>query len=249
MMQCVDCSRKVSAGAQRCRPCRAKVQRRLALATSPNVFVCEHCARPALRQLGGRNLKNGSLRRWCCMACRSAAARRLHDEVKALRRIQHNNRFSKPPRSWADRYRERYAATWEQPRSCGVCGTAFLKQYGQGALRAFCSDACAGEARRRWKRAEKSKRRAQMRGLPAQAIDPIAVFERDRWRCHLCARSVRRAFRGSTDDLAPELDHVVPLAQGGRHVWDNVALAHRICNQRKSDSVRGQLMLEAFARP
>lgn len=31
----------------------------------------------------------------------------------------------------------------------------------------------------------------------------------------------------------PSIDHVIPIAQGGTHSWDNVRLAHRGCNSKK----------------
>lgn len=37
------------------------------------------------------------------------------------------------------------------------------------------------------------------------------------------------------DDLAPEIDHIVPLAREGTHTWDNVQLLHGRCNRTKSD--------------
>ena len=38
-------------------------------------------------------------------------------------------------------------------------------------------------------------------------------------------------------DWYPSIDHVIPLAKGGEHSWNNVMLAHRLCNSRKSDKV------------
>lgn len=35
------------------------------------------------------------------------------------------------------------------------------------------------------------------------------------------------------DDLAPEIDHIVPLAREGTHTWDNVQLLHGRCNRSK----------------
>lgn len=35
------------------------------------------------------------------------------------------------------------------------------------------------------------------------------------------------------DDLAPEIDHIVPLALEGTHTWDNVQLLHGRCNRSK----------------
>jgi 5-methylcytosine-specific restriction endonuclease McrA len=35
------------------------------------------------------------------------------------------------------------------------------------------------------------------------------------------------------DDLAPEIDHIVPLAREGTHTWGNVQLLHGHCNRKK----------------
>jgi 5-methylcytosine-specific restriction endonuclease McrA len=29
------------------------------------------------------------------------------------------------------------------------------------------------------------------------------------------------------------IDHIVPIAKGGKHVRENLQLAHKLCNQRK----------------
>jgi 5-methylcytosine-specific restriction endonuclease McrA len=80
-----------------------------------------------------------------------------------------------------------------------------------------------------------------MRGVAADRIDPIKVFERDRWRCQLCGCSTPERLRGQMVDHAPELDHIVPLARGGAHTWSNVQCACRRCNGEKADTPRGQL--------
>ena len=42
------------------------------------------------------------------------------------------------------------------------------------------------------------------------------------------------------DLLAPTLDHLIPLSQGGLHVLANVATAHFICNSRKQAKACGE---------
>jgi 5-methylcytosine-specific restriction endonuclease McrA len=36
---------------------------------------------------------------------------------------------------------------------------------------------------------------------------------------------------------APTVDHIIPLAKGGTHTWDNVQLAHWSCNSDKRDII------------
>ena len=35
----------------------------------------------------------------------------------------------------------------------------------------------------------------------------------------------------------PSIDHIIPVSRGGLHSWDNVRLAHFLCNAVKSDSM------------
>ena len=112
---------------------------------------------------------------------------------------------------------------------CAECGKPFENVYGV-KNRVYCSSECM---RRRNQRIAKARRRARQRGLPHDSIDPIAVFERDGWRCHICGGLTVLELRGSIEPDAPELDHVVALANGGSHTWGNVACAHRRCNQDK----------------
>lgn len=65
------------------------------------------------------------------------------------------------------------------------------------------------------------------------SIDPLAVFDNFDWICHLCNQPIDPA-RLHPDKFCATIDHLTPLGQGGGHVWDNVAPAHKICNERKS---------------
>lgn len=64
-----------------------------------------------------------------------------------------------------------------------------------------------------------------------EVIHILTVFERDGWRCHLCGGPI-----DSEVSHGPErwsLDHVVPIARGGGHTYDNVKASHWRCNHRK----------------
>ncbi|MBF6315035.1 HNH endonuclease [Nocardia farcinica] len=70
-------------------------------------------------------------------------------------------------------------------------------------------------------------------------VSPRKVFERDRWKCHLCKRKVRRS-AVVPHPLAPTIDHVIPLAKGGTHEPANCATAHYQCNSAKGDRDAGE---------
>lgn len=77
--------------------------------------------------------------------------------------------------------------------------------------------------------ADSALRRARVRGLPSEPIDRNAVWVRDGGICHLCA--------SAADPKAWHLDHVVPIARGGAHVYSNVRVSHPACNQSKGARV------------
>lgn len=158
---------------------------------------------------------------------RAYRASLVEPEVRALRRIAN--------------WRPGLMHTVKPCRDCGA------KAAGIGELKRRCTR-CKIRKRERvrakahsLKRICKARRRALERGLHADRIDPIKVFDRDKWRCHMCGIKTPKELRGSYDDKAPELDHVVPLAAGGTHTWGNVRCSCRRCNRIKADKPFGQL--------
>lgn len=74
------------------------------------------------------------------------------------------------------------------------------------------------------------KHKAMRRG--AKRVGRISferIKTRDKMVCHLCRKRV------SLKVL--EFDHVIPLAAGGSHTEDNIAVSHRRCNRSKSAKV------------
>jgi 5-methylcytosine-specific restriction endonuclease McrA len=69
------------------------------------------------------------------------------------------------------------------------------------------------------------------------------VGERDSWICHLCLKKVPQQPGKAKSPKGATVDHLIPLARGGEHVWKNVALAHRYCNVSRSTEGIAQLKL------
>lgn len=114
---------------------------------------------------------------------------------------------------------------------CSVCNASFATPYTVST----CSDTCAEEKKRKDRRLAKDRRRALMRDAFVSNVYRQKIYERDRWRCQLCDKPVRRN-AVTPHPLAPTLDHIVPLAAGGTHEPSNCQLAHYICNSRKGAS-------------
>lgn len=73
-------------------------------------------------------------------------------------------------------------------------------------------------------------------------IDLLKVFERDGGRCGICGNKVNRSLRWP-QPMSATLDHIAPLSRGGTHIWQNVQLAHLVCNLHKSNKGGGQTNL------
>lgn len=84
------------------------------------------------------------------------------------------------------------------------------------------------------RRANSQKRRAQKLMLPSENVIAREVFERDGWICGICSEPVDASFAWP-DPFSPSLDHVVPLARGGHHTYENTQCAHLGCNVSKGD--------------
>ena len=70
------------------------------------------------------------------------------------------------------------------------------------------------------------------------------LTQRDKGVCKICGREVDINDYYYSDEgyfIAgnnyPSIDHIIPLAKGGTHTWNNVQLAHRYCNSIKSDNI------------
>jgi 5-methylcytosine-specific restriction endonuclease McrA len=134
--------------------------------------------------------------------------------------------------------------------TCARCGVAFTASKPNAKI---CSGACRQSLKRGRKKSRGYKRppqdaywalkRARKRTATVESVDPYRVFERDQWRCHMCGRKTKKELRGKHDTLSPELDHIIPLAEGGEHSYRNTACSCRECNGRKGARPIGQMLL------
>ncbi len=67
-------------------------------------------------------------------------------------------------------------------------------------------------------------------------IDALTLFNLFGWTCIICKNPIDKS-RRCPDWRAATIEHIVPLAHGGTHTWDNVAPAHYLCNQNKGDNL------------
>jgi hypothetical protein len=127
---------------------------------------------------------------------------------------------------------------------CGQCGSLFLTVH---VLQKICSRECrrnrtsafvlAGYHDGRYRDrmlAAAHTRRARLAVAESDGTISLAVVaQRDGWVCGICRQAVPRTTSKLSRELMASLDHIVPIARGGSHTYDNVQLSHYRCNLSK----------------
>lgn len=122
---------------------------------------------------------------------------------------------------------------------CAECGTEFKQYSVRQTLCKQCHDKQVKQKRNAYHEARERKARAN--GKIDYSITLSKLIERDNHICQLCGRLVDETDYTYINDTFiagnnyPSIDHIKPLSKGGVHQWDNVQLAHRLCNSLKCD--------------
>ena len=119
---------------------------------------------------------------------------------------------------------------------CEVCGKQFTTNR---TNQKYCSKECAKKAFNKYSSGRKDKRFKDRGMKQNRSITAKSLYERDGGVCWICGE------RCDIDDYEvkdgvvicgnnyPSVDHVIPVCEGGSDTWDNVKLAHRICNTKR----------------
>lgn len=92
-----------------------------------------------------------------------------------------------------------------------------------------------------WKMPSVIRQLAKFRRKGKVQFNRINIYMRDRWTCQYCKE------KKPTKELT--FDHVIPRAQGGRTVWDNIVTACRACNHYKEDKTPEQAKMKLMKKP
>ncbi len=85
----------------------------------------------------------------------------------------------------------------------------------------------------------KHKRRALKMGVEYEVFNSNEIFERDGYICQNCGCKTRPDFKNPYHPLYPNLDHIIPLSQGGSHTRLNTQCLCRQCNIVKHNTGTG----------
>jgi len=146
-------------------------------------------------------------------------------------------------------------------RLCEKCGKQF-EEYGRAASKGeqkYCSKLCQNAAQvkyadprdgmRAGRRARKLNKAKTWDGVP-----DLAVFERALWMCQLgpWCRATGMPIdpeAPKTNELAPNIDHIIPLSLGGIDVSANKRAAHQICNTMRGNKMNAEEIAFMDAHP
>lgn len=112
--------------------------------------------------------------------------------------------------------------------TCKCCGKVFTSSLKSAA---YCSNECRKIVNNRTH--DRRLNRCEVRDY---SINIHQLYNKYNGICQMCGKKLTFDCDGN-DDLHPSVDHIIPIAKGGNHTWDNVQLLCRKCNNFKHDKV------------
>lgn len=139
---------------------------------------------------------------------------------------------------------------------CRVCGAEFLR-CNKFERRPQCPECAARELEAIRKRNNGKtfetggsyRTRCKKYGVEYDpSVTRKKLIERDNNICQICGEPCDSTDKrwGHFGPLTPTVDHIVAITNGGGHTWDNVQLAHAICNFIKHDLTEEELTEEVI---
>lgn len=193
---------------------------------------CKVCGEVFNRAMG--SIRHGKV---ACPTCMTAEAKRRAQIKKANveeRKAEAERLRIEREQIKAEKEAERERIRIDRIHPCPVCGTITDRPK-------YCSERCAKKVANTY--GELRRRNLIKSAMVDKDITVDGLYIRDKGRCAICGGRCDwddYTVRNSTKicgDWYPSVDHIIPLAKGGLHSWDNVQLAHRRCNWEKSDEV------------
>ena len=208
----------------------------------PITVKCRECGRTFERQAHVfRDVVNGTWKEnnWCpfCFSdhlVRERRRREAEQEHEAQKKAQ--LKAERLSRTVNDVITKRLAI-----HVCKNCGNEFSQMVTGYNSTKYCSEKCQNRYFNR-RRCEK-RYKTLMAREHNNDISLEKLFKRDHGVCYLCGEQCDwndGEDRGGVfvaGPRYPSIDHVIPVAKGGTHTWNNIKLACRECNWLKRDAI------------
>lgn len=200
--------------------------------------VCEWCGKeftvPA---------RNAHIARFCSSKCQKAWYGRTVIGNKSWEEYQEERDKQKEER--LEKLKEERKAKIKT-KECSECGESFETIQPN---KLTCSTECSRLRRNRLSWQRKQERYNDI-NLIDKDITVKVLYKRDKGICYICGGKCDFKDHTQTNGhftagpTYPSIDHLIPIARGGMHAWDNVKLAHHYCNGMKSDVLPSELELD-----
>lgn len=191
-----------------------------------------------------------------CLECQKAETRKRHEEEKQAKELEKELKAKEREivkKQRESQIEEERNAKLDEVCVCKECGRKYTpRQYmeSQGLIYysnpGYCSHECNRKAANRSRKAAPSGRtgdyykRARKYGCEyVPGITLKKLIKRDGLRCAICGEMCDlndHSWSEYSGPMYPSMDHKIPMAKGGGHTWNNVQVAHIICNSRKGDN-------------
>ena len=183
------------------------------------------------------------------------AIKRLIKAPKRGSRLEQASRKKQSDDARRKRVVADYSAWWSQSFftpvvPCKCCGIIM-----RGGQYPICSDVCRTELKRKADRKQRVKQRQQgkrdnkhYKRARRYSVDYVygltwkAVAQQRGMKCMVCGIKCSVP-NGQRVTKEATLGHIVALANGGSHTWDNVQIECRLCNETKGIKTYGQLVM------
>ena len=124
---------------------------------------------------------------------------------------------------------------------CKQCGEIFHSYKSNSK---YCSEKCIKKHENHEKQIRRDNRLKE-NGIVDKTITLEKLYKRDNGTCKICGHKcdytdyyIDENGTYIAGNNYPSIDHIKPISKGGCHTWENVQLAHRICNTIKNDKVK-----------
>lgn len=202
---------------------------------------------------------------WKCPVCEEQKRKAEREEAERLKEAERIARQEERERKRVEReernplglsyYQLEREKRLDEKFTCKVCGKEYrLRDYvsdcglkfaqNPGYCSAECREQQKRESRRNFKRLYKDsnyRQRARHFGVEYQkGITLKKAVARFGLTCALCGDLCDwndRSWSQYCGATYPSIDHIIPMSKGGGHTWNNVQVAHILCNSKKETKI------------